>query len=381
MSQPVNTERAAVLKQRANTEFQAGHLGRAIELYTEALEFATSSTTMELKRTILANRAQTYTDYGNIHTALRDINLALSPEYTLAASPKGLTTKCHYRRAKLLCKFAKYSEARSDFEDCERLRIGGVGITAEQSNLLVQIEEGLNAPVGSRRQQKDELLRAVDARGIIVRDNTRLNFPRPPVDSRVLNHEDQCVTFNTPDGQIDRTLANPSRTAIAIPVYIVAPLFKVRENQGREPYRTNSSEGPMSENTTVKSLLGNIFSSAAIHLTAYNGSTRDFCRKAINSSLDHDNPETSTVLLLTSRGRFFVIPRSATLGQVFAGVRWPRDSPSPFQDLRRASRVRDFEEDGVELSEGWYMNLFVLPNVERQAYLDELEEKLTAFDL
>lgn len=61
--------------------------------------------------------------------------------------------------------FAKYSEARSDFEDCERLRIeGGVGITAEQGNLLVQIEEGLKAPEGSRRRQKDELLRAVDVR-------------------------------------------------------------------------------------------------------------------------------------------------------------------------------------------------------------------------
>jgi hypothetical protein len=127
---------------------------------------------VELKRTILANRAQTYTDYGNIHTALRDVNLALSPEYTLADSPKGLTTKCHYRRAKLLCKFAKYSEARSDFDDYQRLCIE-VGIAAEQSDLLIQIEEGLNAPEGSRRRQKDELLEAVDVRASALR--TSLN--------------------------------------------------------------------------------------------------------------------------------------------------------------------------------------------------------------
>jgi hypothetical protein len=120
---------------------------------------------LELKRIILANRAQTYADYGNIHMALRDINLALSPEYTLSDSPKGLTAKCHFRRAKLLCKFAKYSEARSDFEECERHRIeGGVEITTEQSNLLTQIDEGLNAPEDSKRRRKDELLRAVDVR-------------------------------------------------------------------------------------------------------------------------------------------------------------------------------------------------------------------------
>ena len=162
-------------------------------------------------------------------------------------------------------------------------------------------------------------------------------------------------------------MTNPSCTPIAVPVYIVAPLFKVREDQGREPYLTSNDEGPISENTTIKSLLSNLFSSAAVCLTAYNGSTREFSRKAIKSSRDHDDPETSTVLIHTSRNRFFVIPRSATLGQVFAGVRWPRDSPSPFQDLRRVPRVRDFEEDGVELNEGWYMKLYVLPNDGRQA--------------
>jgi hypothetical protein len=202
---------------------------------------------------------------------------------------------------------------------------------------------------------------------MIVRDNTRSNFPQPPADSRVLNHDDRGVTFDTPDGQINRTPADSSSTAIAIPVYIVAPSFKVRQDQGREPYRTNSSEGPISENKTVGSLLENLFSSAAIHLTAYNGSTRDFSRKAIRQGVDLDDPETSTVILHTSRLRFFVIPRSTALKQIFAGVRWPRDDPIPFEDLRRAPRIRDFEEDGVELVEGWYMEIYVLHNDEREA--------------
>jgi hypothetical protein len=158
-------------------------------------------------------------------------------------------------------------------------------------------------------------------------------------------------------------LADPIRTAIAVPVYIIAPLFKVSKDQGREPYRTNNSGGPMSENDTVHLHFGDsLFVSAAIHLTASNGSTRDFARKAIMSGQDHDDPETSTVILHTARHRFFVIPRSTTLRQIFEGVKWPRDSPIPFQDLRRAPRIRDFEEDGVELNEGWFMNLYVLPN-------------------
>jgi len=176
--------------------------------------------------------------------------------------------------------------------------------------------------------------------------------------------------------------ADPTRTAIAVPVYIIAPLFKVSKDQGREPYRTNNGGGPMSEKDTVHSHLGNnLFVSGAVHLTASNGSTRDFCRKAIMSGQDHDDPETSTIILHTARNRLFVIPRSTTLRQIFAGVKWPRDSPSPFQDLRQAPRIRDFEEDGVELNEGWFMNLYVLPNDGRQAYLDHLEQGLTAMKL
>jgi hypothetical protein len=38
-----------------------------LQLYTKAFEASTPSTSIELKRTILANRAQTYIFYGNIH--------------------------------------------------------------------------------------------------------------------------------------------------------------------------------------------------------------------------------------------------------------------------------------------------------------------------
>lgn len=65
----------------------------------------------------------------------------------------------------MLSKFAKYSEARSDLEESVRLyNEGGLETTLEQSDLSIQIDEGLNAPQDSPRREKDELLRAVDVR-------------------------------------------------------------------------------------------------------------------------------------------------------------------------------------------------------------------------
>jgi hypothetical protein len=77
--------------------------------------------TFGLKRRILADRAQTYVLCGDIHTALRDINLALSSQYTVPDSPKALTAKGYFYRAKILHRFVKYSDARLDFDEYERL--------------------------------------------------------------------------------------------------------------------------------------------------------------------------------------------------------------------------------------------------------------------
>ena len=134
-------------------------------MYTEALSAANSTTPLELKRTILTNRAQTYLQYSDIHTALHDINLVFSSHYTLPSSPKLLTAKSYLRRAKLLCQFSKYGEARSDFDPFERICIElGVETTAEEYCWSSKIYDGFQALEGSERRLKDDLLRAVDVR-------------------------------------------------------------------------------------------------------------------------------------------------------------------------------------------------------------------------
>jgi hypothetical protein len=136
-----------------------------LQLYTKALESSTPHTSGEIKRTILANRAQAYILFGDIHTALRDVNLALSQQYTVSGSPKGVTMKCYFRRAKLFCMFARYREARSDYEEFEKLRVEmGIAVTTEGETLKKDIDEGVRAVGGRDRQRKDELMRAVDVR-------------------------------------------------------------------------------------------------------------------------------------------------------------------------------------------------------------------------
>jgi tetratricopeptide (TPR) repeat protein len=138
-------------------------ISNILQLYTKAFEAVTSTTSLELQRTILANRAQAYICYGNIYTALRDIDMALSSRYTNTESATALTIKCRFRRAKLLYRFAKYNEALSEYEELIKLGTEStLGTRAEDRDLKLAIDEGLKAPQGSDRRRKDELMRAVD---------------------------------------------------------------------------------------------------------------------------------------------------------------------------------------------------------------------------
>lgn len=132
-----------------------------LQLYTEALKAATRDDgSLEFKRTIIANRIQSYMRAGDIHTALQDANLALSPQYTLPDSPKDITTKCLFRRAKLLYIFARYDEALLDYQEL-RCALGGKATPAEK-DLKNAISNGLRVPEDSRLRRKDDIFRAVN---------------------------------------------------------------------------------------------------------------------------------------------------------------------------------------------------------------------------
>jgi hypothetical protein len=100
---------------------------------------STTSTSVELKHTVLANRAQAYVFFGDPHQALQDANAALSPQHTLSDLPKGMTMKCYFHRAKLFCMFAKYEEALSDYEEFERLRFETKTMPTMEDHMLIAI--------------------------------------------------------------------------------------------------------------------------------------------------------------------------------------------------------------------------------------------------
>ena len=52
------------------------------KLYTQALDSADDTIPIEMRHILFADRVQVFVSHGDIHEALRDINLALSPEYS-----------------------------------------------------------------------------------------------------------------------------------------------------------------------------------------------------------------------------------------------------------------------------------------------------------
>ena len=116
--------------------------------------------------------------WGDICTAFQDINLALSQEYTVPDSPKALTTKCLFRRAKLHYKFARYDEARTAFESFERVREEiGQEIGVRERDLLSQIEKAISEPGDSEAENRAQRLRAVSVRALFLANwYTRLHI-------------------------------------------------------------------------------------------------------------------------------------------------------------------------------------------------------------
>lgn len=67
------------------------------------------------------------------------------------------------------------------------------------------------------------------------------------------------------------------------------------------------------------------------------------------------------LIVFSSRGRLFKIPRETTIKDAVAGAQWPRQSnANTFEDLRRTLRKRSDEIDGIELMDGWTIEVYVV---------------------
>jgi len=368
------------LKELGNTEFRCKKYRQAIQLYTQALDSVDSATVtipIETRRILLANRAQAFIFYGIIHEALRDLNHALSPQYTRQDSSKTLTAKCRYRRAKLLCTMARYHEAQADYSEFAKV-MGEIGteISGEELKLKEDLDCRAAAGDDTGRRRRDELMRAIDTRGFILRQDHRATFPLPPqeVQERLgpdFYPESMTISFDTLDSKPDRNLPDPNLTPISIPVTIRAPYFYPNPHS-QAPFSTREEE-PVSEHETIGSLIENLFTSTAAFYHNPN-------KESMHSAVAHERD--GVVIMMSYRGRLFKIPRKTTIKDVVAGARWPRQPNAPtFEDLRRAPRKRSDEIDGIELSMGWMIEIYIVTKDKLASFLDRLESGFPEFGI
>ena len=101
--------------------------------------------------------------YGVIHEALRDVNHALSPQFTSQDSPKPLAAKCRYRRAKLFCTMARYGEAQADYaEFAYIMKEIGAKISEGELEFKKDLDSRAAASDDSENRRRDDLMRAID---------------------------------------------------------------------------------------------------------------------------------------------------------------------------------------------------------------------------
>jgi hypothetical protein len=159
-------------------------------------------------------------------------------------------------------------------------------------------------------------------------------------------------------------LADPNRT-IAVPIHVIAPFFKFGPSHDGPPYYVDNPMNQILENDALDELLFELFSRAVMCYTLDEDS---YSHEEVEASaIENNYPFGITYLIRTARGRLLVIPQEATMAQIFAGARWPRDGSMPFKDLCDTPQVRDFEDDGVELGEDFHMEIRIIPDYELNA--------------
>ncbi|KAK0498790.1 hypothetical protein EDD18DRAFT_1350201 [Armillaria luteobubalina] len=153
-----------------------------------------------------------YLEFGDLYNARRDIELALSSEYTTPDSPKALTATCYSQLAEIMYKFSRYDEAQTCLERCESLiksDKASARLSATEIQLLIDIDVALSRPEDSDERRKDELLRALDYRGAIIEEDHRGSFPHhPDLSVAAMQDPNDLFEFDTTDG---RPLQKPAQ--------------------------------------------------------------------------------------------------------------------------------------------------------------------------
>ncbi|KAG7442832.1 uncharacterized protein BT62DRAFT_904764 [Guyanagaster necrorhizus] len=351
----------AELKEQANSAHSRKSYRLAIQLYSQALD-AADITAVEIKRQILSSRSQVYLDFGDLYGARRDIELALSPDYTTPDSPKALTAACHSRQAKIMYKFSRYNEAQICLEQCESLKKSDNAsrLSDTEIQLLIDIDIALSRPEDSDERRKDELLRALDYRGAIIEEDHRDTFPHHP-DPSVAAMEDPSLLFefDTSDGRPYKTLRNPDITPLCVALNLVLPEFL------HDPFHPGQRcivKTRVTEDTDMYEAVDGTLSTYFAHMLHNRGSVPLSQGELMTLQSQHMLFNGAVAIIITREGRFLEIPPSATVQDIWRGGRWPRKTPCPFRDLRPVPKARSPDQvDGVCVSSQRSVDILVFP--------------------
>jgi hypothetical protein len=158
------------------------------------------------------------------------------------------------------------------------------------------------------------------------------------------------MAFNTTAGP--RT----NDTAISIPLHIIAPEFIHSPNGGQFHAWTTASL----ESEAIGSISMGMFESYARAQPA--DSAAGFVDACTSSALYHEDPRNTVILVTTYRGRVLVVPPDTSIKDLIVGTQWPKVPGSKeFTDKTKAKRRHDFEFDGIELLDGWYIDVYLFP--------------------
>jgi len=177
--------------------------------------------------------------------------------------------------------------------------------------------------------------------------------------------------FDTDDERPNPRLSNVDETPLSVPFMFKAITLPQVGKQGRvEPFSgiVNIPEYSYGDekDDTVGAYWRSIFSKYTAPLNLGHLLSPDEVTKF--SSEKH-----TAIILVTQKGRLLVIPWSTKVRDIWAGARWPRSTPSPFQDIRERPIPRDFEVDGVTLDEGWFVTLYLSPKVKLDSIVASME--------
>ncbi|PBK66425.1 hypothetical protein ARMSODRAFT_939506 [Armillaria solidipes] len=363
----------AALKEQANSAHNRRSYRQAIQLYSQALSAADFTTTVEIKRQILSSRSQVYLEFGDLYNSRRDIELALSSDYTTPDSPKALTAACYSQQAEIMYKFSRYNEAQTCLEQCESLKKSdkaSARLSDTEIQLLIDIDIALSRPEDSDERRKDELLRALDYRGAIIEEDHRGTFPHHP-DPSVAAMEDpsDLFEFDTADGRPYQSLRNPDATPLCVPLKLILPEFQ------HDPFRPGEAcvvKTRVTEDTDMYEIVDGTLSTYFAHMLHHHRSASLSHRELVTLQSQHMFFGGAVAIIISREGQFLEISPSATVRDIWKRGKLPQNAPGSFQDLRPVPKVRSPDHiDGISVSSQRSVDILVFPGPK-----DELTHKL-----